>query len=375
MKILFHMANDHYFLSHRLPLAEEALRRGHEVWLVATDTGVMDVVRSHGVKTRALKHYDRVGMNPLRETRALAELAAAYRSIAPDLVQHVAMKPALYGSIAATLARVPARVNMFGGLGYMFINETPKARVLRTGVVAAFRALLNNERTLIIMQNEDDRDTLIEAGAIQLARTRIVRGAGVDLERFTLAPEPDGPVTALFGGRMLWDKGVGEIVEASRLLRDRGVELRIRLAGAPDPANPRSIDESQLRAWHDEGLVEWLGHQSDMPALFRDAHIALLPSYREGLPKFLLEAAAAGRPSVTYDVPGCRHVVVDGETGRLVPAQDAVKLADALEELARDSELRRSWGVAARQRAEDVFATASIVEQTMRVYGELASEI
>jgi glycosyltransferase involved in cell wall biosynthesis len=175
----------------------------------------------------------------------------------------------------------------------------------------------------------------------------------------------------VLAARMLDSKGVREFVEAARLLRSRGVEVRMQLAGGPDPGNPESIGEPQLRAWAAEGAVEWLGHRTDMPAVYAAAHIACLPSYREGLPKALLEAMAAGLPVVSTDVVGCRYAVTAGETGLLVPARDAVALAEAIAWLAADADLRRAFGAAGRKRAEAEFASGVVVRQTLELYESL----
>ncbi len=202
-------------------------------------------------------------------------------------------------------------------------------------------------------------------------QTRVILGSGVDPERFVPQPEPPPPVTILLAARMLWDKGVGELVEAARLLRDRRLSVRVLLAGAPDPANPAAIPESQLRTWQAEGVVEWLGQRGDMPALIAACHIVCLPSYREGLPLSLIEAAACGRPIVTTDMPGCREVVQRGTNGLLVPPRDPIALAEALRRLIENAELRATLGAAGRERVLERFTVQRVIEQTFAVYEEL----
>jgi glycosyltransferase involved in cell wall biosynthesis len=231
--------------------------------------------------------------------------------------------------------------------------------------------VLNRPNAHLIMQNPDDLELLRRRGLLRHDRVVLIRGSGVDTARFRPMPEPAGVPAAVLVGRMLSDKGVHELVGAARLLRHRGVPLEVRLVGPPDPHNPSSIPAATLRAWHAEGIVRWLGPQGDAAAVWRDAHIAVLPSYREGLPKALLEAAACGRPLVATEVPGCREVVRDGETGLSVPVRDAVALADALERLAGDPALRRRLGANARRLVEAAFAEPTVVRETLRLYARL----
>ena len=197
-------------------------------------------------------------------------------------------------------------------------------------------------------------------GQLKEEKTFLIPGSGIDLENFPETPEPAGVPVALVVARMLWDKGIGETIEAARILKERGVYIKLRLIGAPDPSNPASISESQLKAWHDEGIVEWLGPRTDIAAQLANSHIALLPSYREGMPRSLLEGAAIGRPLVAFDAPGCRDLVRNNENGILVPFKDAIALADALERLVGDAQLRRKMGKVARSDVETVYASSIV---------------
>jgi glycosyltransferase involved in cell wall biosynthesis len=289
----------------------------------------------------------------------------------PDILHNVALKPAVVGSLAALLAGVPAVVNAVSGLGYMFINRSAKARLLRPLVTAAFRLLLGRRRCRLIVQNVDDQAFFQETGIVAAESIALIRGAGVDTEHFRPSPEPSGVPVAALVARLLWDKGVGEVVEAARLLKAQGVAMRVALVGRPDPHNPRSIPEDVVRGWQAEGLIEWWGHRDDVAAVWAEAAIAVLPSYREGLPKALLEAAACGRPLVTTDVPGCRELVADGDNGLLVPARQAAPLADGLRRLAGDAGLRRRLGERARARAVEEFSETVVAEQTLALYRQM----
>ena len=368
-KVLYLVTEDWYFCSHRLPVARAARDAGAEV-VVATRVGE-DAARIEAEGFRLVRlGWRRGGANPLGELVSLGAVIGLYLRERPDLAHHVAMKPVLYGGLAAILAGTPAVVQAITGLGYLFIGGGRRARLLGPLVRALLRLVLNRPRVHVVVQNPDDR-ALLRRRLIGHDRVTLIPGSGVDTAGLRPTPEPDGVPVAVLVGRMLKDKGVVELVGAARLLRDRGVALEVRLVGPPDPHNPASIPEATLNAWRQAGVVAWAGPEADIAAVWRDAHIAVLPSYREGLPKALLEAAACGRPLVATDVPGCRQVVRDGETGLLVPARDVVALADALQRLAGDPGLRRRLGANARRLVEAEFAETPVVAATLRLYRHL----
>jgi glycosyltransferase involved in cell wall biosynthesis len=365
-KILYLVSEDWYFCSHRLPIARAARDAGAEI-IIATR------VRNHGAKIESEGfrlipiELSRSGRNPLRDVHTMATLASLYRREQPDIVHHVALKPVLYGSVAAWLAGIPATVNAFAGMGFMFISEGLFARVLRPFLKAAFRILLNRPTCRVIVQNPDDHALFLDTIGIAPDRISIIRGSGVDIERFCPGPEPPGTPVAVCVSRMLWDKGIGELVEAARFLREQGTALRVRLVG-PGDDNPAAIPTAILEEWKSEGIVEIARASDDIPGEYAQAHIAVLPSYREGLPKSLLEAAAAGLPLVATDVPGCREVCRQDETGLLVEPRMVEPLADALIRLVEDAELRKKYGAAARELAESEFAEGIIAAQTKALY-------
>lgn len=367
-RLLYFVTEDWYFCSHRLPLATAARDAGYDVTVVTR-------VREHGEAIRAaglqLEPFEiaRSGTNPWRELLTLLRLVALYRRIRPDIVHHVAMKPVLYGSLAAYLAGVRSVINALAGMGWLFTSAGGGARLLKHGVRLALGRLL--ARGIALVQNPDDAELLARLG-VPRGNIRRIAGAGVDLMYFHPTPEPDGTPVIVLPARLLWDKGVGEFVEAARLLRSRGVAARFVLAGDPDRANPASIPTTQVAEWAKGGTVEHMGWMSDMQSVFERAHIVCLPSYREGLPKALIEAAAAGRPIVTTDVPGCREVVDDGVHGFCVPPRDAHALADALATLIADPVLRARMGQAARMRAEREFGLDAVIAQTLALYEEVA---
>ena len=365
-KLIFFVTEDWYFCSHRLPLAVAAKAEGYDVAVITRVTAHGDPIRNAGLRLIPF-NISRRSMNPFRELAAVFRLWAIYRSERPDIVHHVAMKPVLYGSLAARLGGVPRAVNALAGLGWLFTSVSRKARLLQGGVRRAFYFLL--ARSTIVVQNSNDAAELRDMG-IDEKHIRLIRGSGVNTAEYAPHPEPDGMPLVVLPARMLWDKGVGEFVEAARLLRQREVAARFVLAGDADEHNPASVPEQQLRAWQSEGVVEWWGRREDMPQVLAQCHIVCLPSYREGLPKALLEAASCALPIVTTDVPGCREVVRDGDNGLLVEARSAVALADALAKLIADPDLRRQMGQRGRERVLREFSQEQIIAQFLELYQE-----
>lgn len=367
-KLLYFVTEDWYFCSHRLPLAIAARKAGFEVTVVTRVRKQGQAIQAAGLRLIPFE-MARSGMNPLHELGTLLRLIAIYRREKPDIVHHVAMKPVLYGSLAARLVKVQGVINALAGLGWLFTSAGGSMRLIKHAARTAMRILLSRGITLV--QNPDDAELLVRMGIARKTIRRIA-GSGVDLERFRPAPEPTGAPVVMLPARLLWDKGVGEFVEAARMLKAKGIDARFVLAGTPDPANPASISDTRISDWVREGVVEHLGWVNDMSSAFRQAHVICLPSYREGLPKALIEAAAAGRPIVTTDVPGCREVVEDGIQGLLVPPRDVNRLADALNRLISDPALRARMGAAARARAEAEFGLDAVVTKTLELYSEVA---
>jgi glycosyltransferase involved in cell wall biosynthesis len=368
-RLIFFVTEDWYFCSHRLPLARAAREAGYEVTVITRVQEHAALIRDAGLDLVPID-LERASRNPFTELRTLVQLIGIYRRLKPDIVHHVALKPVLYGTVAARLARVPNVVNALAGLGYLFSSKDGAARLARPFVRLSLRALLKPH--CVILQNPDDRDWALRHRLVDSTRNVMIRGSGVDIAAFTPAPEAEGVPLVVLPSRMLWDKGVGEFVAAARMLRGQGIQARFALVGEPDPANPASIPQSTLDAWRAEGIVELWGWREDMSQVFRACHIACLPSYREGLPKALLEAAACARPLVSCDVPGCREVVRHGVNGLLVASRDAGELAAALAELIGHPAERAAFGAAGRDIVVDEFSLDSVIAQTLALYRSLA---
>lgn len=370
-KLIFFVTEDWYFCSHRLPLAIAAQRAGYDVMVVTRVDRHGELIRSHGLRLIPLG-LSRRSRNPFKELGVIRQVLRVYQEQKPDIVHHVALKPVLYGSIAARLAGVPAIVNALAGLGFLFVSKRWLARLLRPLVEIAFRLLLNRTNVRVIFQNPDDLGLLTGRGVLESKRAVLIRGSGVDTTQFRPTPERDGTPLVVLASRMLWDKGVKEFVEAARQLEEQGVTGRFALVGEGDAENPASISRDQLAQWNDEGVIEWWGRRENMPQVFAESHIVCLPTtYGEGVPKVLIEAAACSRAIVATDVPGCREIVRDGENGLLVPAKDVDLLARALRKLLEDSLLRIKMGARGRTLVEEEFSVEHVVQQTLTLYQEL----
>ena len=368
---MFVLNNPAFFLSHRLPVAQAAQRAGYEVHVATPSAPSVAAIVAQGF-THHVVEMSRSGKNPLQELSTLHSLWRLFRSVRPDIVHAVTIKPVLYGGIAARLARVPAYVAAVSGLGFVFLRNDPVGKLVRQVAIRLYRLALGHPNSRVIFQNTNDCDTLRKAGAVRDAQVVMIRGSGVDLNEYHPAPEPDGAPVVAMASRLLVDKGVREYVQAARLTRAHPSGVRWLLAGGADAGNPASVQSGELKRWQDEGVVELLGEQKDIAGLYARAHIAVLPSYREGLPKGLIEAAACGRAVVTTDVPGCRDAIEPNLTGLLVPVRDAKALADAVIRLVEDQALRRRMGAAGRQLAETAFDIRLVTQRHLEVYAELA---
>jgi glycosyltransferase involved in cell wall biosynthesis len=284
-------------------------------------------------------------------------------------VHHVTVKPVLYGSIAARLVGGIAVVNAISGLGYAFTSTDAIAAILRPVLRLLYRVALHQARTTTIFQNPDDMSDFVNLGLVKQDQSVLIRGSGVDCAIFQPTPEPTGRPVVLLAARMIWDKGVGEFVEVARLMKARDDAPRFVLVGAPDPGNPGGIPVAQMEAWSREGVIEWWGQRADMPTVLGQASIVVLPTvYGEGVPKILLEAAAAGRPIVATDIRGCREIVRPDENGFLVPPRDRVRLVSAIDCLLASAELRARFGQAGRHIVETEFSEPMIVQQQLAVF-------
>jgi glycosyltransferase involved in cell wall biosynthesis len=368
LRLLYVVTEDWYFLSHRLPMARAARDAGFEIHVATRVTDGRKAIEAEGFTLHHVP-FARGKTSPLASLRTISALRSIQRAVAPAVTHHVAVQASILGSIACL--RLPGgRVNALTGFGYAFTSNDAKARLLRTMIGLLMRVLINRNNTAALVQNPDDRENLERIGILP-DRIVLIPGSGVDTDGMQPLPEAPGPPAMAFVGRLLADKGIHTLIEAHRLLRCRGSDVPLLIAGTPDPANPASVSEQDAINWGTEPGITWLGQVADISALWARAAIAVLPSRREGLPKSLLEAAACGRPLVATDVPGCREVAIPGQTGTLVPADDARALADAIDTMARSPDMRVRYGAAARRLAEERFSAKAIGRQTVELYRSL----
>jgi glycosyltransferase involved in cell wall biosynthesis len=368
---LLYVANEDYaFLMHRLPMARAAREAGFEVHVATNVNNGAAAIAAERFTLHPIP-FRRGGLSPSAAGPVIAAIRAVERAVKPDVVHHSGLQASVLGSLAALGGSVPV-VNAMTGLGYIFTSAKWHSRLLKRAMVWLLPRLMNRPSSCVLVQNPDDGAALRALG-IKADRIALIPGSGVDTDRFQPLPEPDGPITFGFAGRLLTDKGVRALVAAHRLLRSQGHEFNLLIAGNPDPANPASVTESELAQWRREPGITLLGHIDDITALWRRCHIAVLPSHREGLPVSLLEAAACGRPLVSTDAPGCREIALHEQTGLTVPIEDAPALAQAMLQLAHSPVLRTLYGGAARKLVEDKLSARIIGGAIVDLYIRMTS--
>ena len=370
-RLLYVTAEDWAFLSHRLPMARAARDAGFDVHVATRVQNGAPAIEAEGFTLHPIP-FARGSLSPFATLATLAALRRVNRNVAPDVTHHVALQSTVLGMIA-TLGRRITCVNALIGLGYAFTSTSAKARALKFVIGAVLRRLVDRDGSIALVQNGDDMAALMSLG-IPKSRIALISGSGVDVKRFTPLPEPPAPLTFGFVGRLLDDKGVRTLVAAFRPLRARRPDARLLIAGTPDPANPASVTNAEAESWNKEPGITWLGHVGDIAGLWARAHVAVLPSRREGLPLSLMEAAACGRAMIASDVPGCREVVIHEQTGLLFPVDDAEALAAAMERIAGAPELRSRYATAARNLAVNKFASDIIGRQTVALYREICEK-
>jgi glycosyltransferase involved in cell wall biosynthesis len=364
-RILYVASEDWYFLSHCLAMAQAARASGFEIHVAANMTEDAATVRAHDFTLHPLRFRSRK-LTPLRTLRTVMTLRRLYRTVDPAIVHHVTLRLTLLGIVASFGFRFAA-VHAIGGLARRFIAPRTK-RLLRRASRLVLRRGLNRRRAMALVQSPEDREVLMGFG-VDPQRIALIPGSGVDADRFRPIPEPDGPVTVAFAGRMIADKGVRTLIAAQRILYDSGINSELLLAGTPDPADPSSIPQIEVAGWGSEPGITWLGYVDDIAAVWRRAHVAVLPARSgDGVPKSLVEAAAFGRPLIATDLPGCREIVIHEKTGLLVPVDDPGTLAAAILRLVRSPAQRVRYGVAARRLVDERFAADLVGQATVALY-------
>ena len=368
--ILFIVTEDWYFVSHRLHIAIKAIEKGYKVTILTKVSTHRSLIESFGIK---VIHWsiNRSGFNFFLEIKTIYATLAVIREVNPDVIHAVALKPIVYSSIVRSLTRTKLSVFAFGGLGFIFSSSSYLARLFRNILIIIFKLLFKNSKIRLILQNQDDIDFFINNKIIKHEKIILIRGAGVDMKEFKPNKLVNELPVVILPARMLWDKGISEFVDCAKKFHENGIAARFCLVGSPDYHNPESISVNQLEEWVESGCVEWWGQQSNMPKVYSKATIVCLPSYREGFPKSLLEAASSGLPIVAFDVPGCREIVSDGVNGLLIPFKNVDVMYLALLKLVENKALSKRMGKKGREIVEMNFSQDIIASQTIEAWNSL----
>ena len=373
-KVLFFANTEWYLFNFRLALAKHLREQGVEVVMVSPFGSYGKKLEEEGFRWIPVKMARR-SLNPLTEVQLIWQLCHIYNVERPDIAHHFTIKCVVYGGLAASFAGIKGVVSAVTGLGYVFIGKNLKAKILRPIVRQLLRFVMDGSNRYLILQNPDDRQIFLSARLVSDNHIRIIAGSGVDTQLFQPDPLKSSRLRAypnvVFAARLLWDKGMSELIEAVKLLNSREIRANFLIAGDPDSGNPASVSNEIITKWRDIPNLTMLGHINDMVKLLADADLMVLPSYREGLPRSLIEAAAVGLPIVTTDVPGCREVVDHGVNGFLVPVRDGAALAKALGEILTDTNLASRMGSAGRKKALAEFDERLVFKKTLDVYDEL----
>lgn len=369
-KLLFLVNVDWFFISHRLPIAITALKHGYEVHIATSITNKQAELESYGLVVHPLS-ISRGKTSISNEISTLWKIIQTIKQIKPDLLHLVTIKPVLYGGLAARFCQTKGIVAAISGLGYVFTTTGKTSTIRRWLISFIYRLALKHSRLKVIFQNHDDQKILSKAAKLAHTQSVIIPGSGVDLSIFAVHPEPLDPLVVVMAARLLSDKGVREFVEAATQIHELHPNIIFQLVGAIDLDNPASITQQQIEDWQKNTPIQLLGQRSDIPELFSKAHIVVLPSYREGFPKVLIEAAACGRAVITTDVPGCRDAIISGQTGLLVPVRNTKALAEAIKRLIENKTLRQQMGKAGRKLAEERYTIEQVVARHLAIYQEL----
>jgi glycosyltransferase involved in cell wall biosynthesis len=365
-KLLFIVNVDWFFVSHRIPIAIAAIEQGFEVHIACAITNGKKELESKGIVVHPLE-LSRSGVSLSKEINTFRQLLSVVKLIKPDIVHSITIKPVLYGNIVARLLKVPIRVSSISGLGYVFIASGFKSKVFRMLISTMYRHALFGAKA-VIYQNHSDRDIFKKLGVTKTKQEVFIRGSGVDLNLYPVLDEPKGAPVVMLVARLLIDKGVNEFVLAAQLIKAKRADVRFVLVGDVDLENPKSIDQTQLNEWIANGVVEHWGYSHNVAETISKSNIMVLPSYREGLPKSLIEAAACGRAVITTNVPGCRDAIEANKTGLLVPVKSAELLAEAILTLIDDNQLRLHFALNGRQLAESAFDIQDVIKKHLDIY-------
>ena len=367
-KILFVVNVDWFFISHRLPLALEALKKGYEVHLACGISDKKEYLEKLGIKVHPL-NLSRSGTGIKGELKAFIEIYNVLKKVTPDIAHFVTIKPVLYGGIASRFFGGFRKVFAISGLGFVFVAQTLKAKIVRTIVRAMYKIALGGKNSHVIVQNPEDKKVILSFNVTEDKNITLIKGSGVDLEQYFYKISENNIPKIVMASRLLKEKGVFEFAQAAKILENKNLKVEFELYGEIDEGNPNSLTKTDLEKISKIGNFEIKGFSSDIKSVFQKSDIVVLPSYYgEGLPKVLIEAAACGRAVVTTDVPGCRDAIEPNVTGLLCEVKDTESLASVIEKLILDKDLRNSMGKEGRKLAEQEFDINKVVEKHFDIY-------
>ena len=369
-KILFLVNVDWFFVSHRLGIARAAIEKGYEVHVATTVTNQTSIIKDTGLILHELQ-MSRSGSRIIGNLKTLIAIIKIFREVNPRLVHLVTIKPIILGGIAARFTKIHGVIAAVSGLGSSFLDNGIYGKIKLFFIKKLYRISLGNLNIQVICQNQNDTEDVQKISQLPLANFSLIEGSGVSLTKFRYSEDNREIPNVIMASRLLCDKGVMEFVDAARFLKESKTNVNMILVGEPDPDNPSSITKLQATSWEREGIIEYWGHQEDMEKILQQSSIVVLPSYREGFPKILIEAAACGRAVITTDVPGCRDAIYNGVTGILVPEKNAVALADAIKELALNPNLYKEMGKKGRKMAENRFDEKNVISKHLEIYNQL----
>jgi len=369
--ILFVVNVDWFFISHRLVIAEAVIKRGYKVYVAAKNTGQKEIIEQKGIHFINLD-ITRSGLNPIKELKLVFSLYKIYSCIKPDIIHHITLKPVLYGSLVSKFFKSPKIVNAISGLGYNFTEN-------RNGIASFIMIKLmqygfNRKGLEFIFQNNDDFNDLFQKNVLtRRSHIHFIKGSGVDLNLFNHKYfSPTNVIKVLFPSRMLWDKGVYELYKSTIELKEKYINrIQFILVGSADSENRAGVSKEFMNNWQDGHYVKWLGYQKEMTSIYQDSHIVVLPSYREGLPKSLIEACAAGRAIITTNAIGCKECVEDGKNGIVIPLKNYVELSKAISFFVENPSQIANMGKYGRKKAENEFDIKLVIDKHLRIYEEL----
>jgi len=370
-KICYLVTEDWYFLSHRLQLAKAAQRNGYNVYVITRINKGKKLIESEGMQLIPI-NMNRHGKNIFKEILSIIHIVKIYKSIKPDIIHHIALKPTLYGTIASIFLKDPKVVNTVAGLGYIFKSRSLGDRLLGTIIKYTLKISVYFKSPEFITQNPEDRDFLIRNNITKKNSIHLVRGSGVEPGLYKPAKNHRKIPTILFASRLLWSKGIKEYVSSAEIIRNKNIPSVFLLAGEPDPENPDSVSILQLDEWNDSGFISYIGQQKDMPELLSGIDIVCLPTYYgEGVPKILIEAASCAIPLIATDIAGCREIVEHGKNGYLVPVRDTAAIATMIETLLLDAGLRKKMGSEGRRIVKEGFSMDIVNTKTINIYNNI----